>query len=82
VAAVLAMFERYKLIAAQRPKDHIVSNILNFLIGSDVLIHIDQDFDREVMENMKLVDATLDGTVTYEMTITPNFSNLNSMHSF
>jgi hypothetical protein len=41
-----------------------------------------QDFDREVMENMKLVDATLDGTVTYEMTITPNFSNLNSMLSF
>jgi hypothetical protein len=34
------------------------------------------------MENMKLVDATLDGTVTYEMTITPNFSNLNSMHIF
>jgi hypothetical protein len=34
------------------------------------------------MENMKLVDATLDGTVTYEMTITPNFSNLNSMYSF
>jgi acyl-coenzyme A thioesterase 13 len=34
------------------------------------------------MENMKLVDATLDGTVTYEMTITPNFSNLNSMLRF
>jgi hypothetical protein len=26
MAAVRAMFERYKLIAAQRPDDHIVSN--------------------------------------------------------
>jgi hypothetical protein len=34
------------------------------------------------MENMKLIDASLDGTVTYEMTITPNFSNLNSTQSF
>jgi hypothetical protein len=34
------------------------------------------------MENMKLVDASLDGTVTYEMIITPNFSNLNSTQSF
>jgi|TARA_R110002003_G_scaffold2545_3_gene24451 hypothetical protein len=39
-----------------------------------------QDFDREVMENMKLVDARLDGSVVYEMTIAPNFSNLNSTH--
>ncbi|KAF1915570.1 thioesterase family protein-like protein [Ampelomyces quisqualis] len=54
------MFERYKLIAAQRPEDHI-------------------DFDREVMENMKLVDASLDGAVSYEMTIAPNFSNLNNV---
>jgi hypothetical protein len=50
-------------------------------MGSNVLIDINQDFDREVMENMKLVDATLDGTVTYEMTIAPNFSNLNSTYS-
>jgi acyl-coenzyme A thioesterase 13 len=28
MAAVRAMFQKYKLIAAQRPKDHIVSNIL------------------------------------------------------
>jgi acyl-coenzyme A thioesterase 13 len=30
------------------------------------------------MENMKLVDAGMDGSVSYEMTIAPNFSNLNS----
>lgn len=30
------------------------------------------------MENMQIVDAGLDGSVAYEMTITPNFSNLNS----
>ena len=29
------------------------------------------------MEGMELVDAGLDGSVVYEMTITPNFSNLN-----
>ncbi|KAH7386746.1 HotDog domain-containing protein [Phaeosphaeria sp. MPI-PUGE-AT-0046c] len=60
MASVRAMFERYKLIAAQRPEDHI-------------------DFDREVMENMMLVDAGLDGSVAYEMTIAPNFSNLNNV---
>jgi hypothetical protein len=27
---------------------------------------------------MELVDASLDGSVTYEMIIIPNFSNLNS----
>jgi acyl-coenzyme A thioesterase 13 len=41
--------------------------------------NVHQDFDREVMESLKLVDAGIDGSVTYEMTITPNFSNLNSM---
>jgi len=30
MAAVKAMFERYKLIAAQRPKDHIVSAKIPF----------------------------------------------------
>lgn len=30
------------------------------------------------MENMKLVDAGLDGSVSFELTILPNFSNLNS----
>ncbi|KAL5119032.1 hypothetical protein ACEQ8H_002956 [Pleosporales sp. CAS-2024a] len=59
MAAVSAMFERYKLIAAQRPKDH--------------------DFDRDVMESMKLVDAGLDGSVTFEMTMVPSFSNLNNV---
>jgi len=42
-------------------------------------INHDQDFDREVMLNLELVDATLDGTVTYEFFIAPNLSNLNSM---
>ena len=31
------------------------------------------------MLNLELVDATLDGTVTYEFFIAPNLSNLNSM---
>lgn len=30
------------------------------------------------MLNLELVDASLDGTVTYELVIGPNFSNLNS----
>jgi hypothetical protein len=30
------------------------------------------------MLNLELVDASLDGTVTYELYIAPNFSNLNS----
>lgn len=34
------------------------------------------------MENLKLVDAGLDGSVTYDLYITPNFSNLNSMIPF
>lgn len=38
-----------------------------------------QDFDREVMENLKIVDAGMDGSVSYELYISPNFSNLNSM---
>jgi acyl-coenzyme A thioesterase 13 len=29
------------------------------------------------MENLKLVDAGLDGSVVYEFYIAPNFSNLN-----
>jgi hypothetical protein len=28
--------------------------------------------------NLELVDASLDGTVTYELNIAPNLSNLNS----
>jgi acyl-coenzyme A thioesterase 13 len=37
-----------------------------------------EDFDREVMNNLKLVDAGMDGSVVYEMFIAPSFSNLNS----
>jgi acyl-coenzyme A thioesterase 13 len=33
------------------------------------------------MENLKLVDAGLDGSVVYEFYVAPNFSNLNSMYS-
>jgi acyl-coenzyme A thioesterase 13 len=75
MAAVKAMFERYKLIAAQRPKDHIVS--MGITSANRQYLR-DQDFDREVMESMKVVDAGLDGSVAFEMTIGPNFSNLNS----
>ena len=38
-----------------------------------------QDFDREVMDYLKIVDAGLDGSVAYELYMAPNFSNLNSM---
>ncbi|KAF1837908.1 thioesterase family protein-like protein [Decorospora gaudefroyi] len=60
MAAVQALFERYRVLAARRPKDHI-------------------DFDHEVMENLKLVDAGLDGSAVYELYIAPNFSNLNDV---
>ncbi|KAF2730329.1 thioesterase family protein-like protein [Polyplosphaeria fusca] len=58
--AVEAMFARYRLLAAQRPKDHI-------------------DFDRDVMDNLKIVDAGLDGSVEFELYVSPNFSNLNDV---
>jgi hypothetical protein len=29
------------------------------------------------MDNLKIVDASMDGTVTYEFYMAPNFSNLN-----
>ncbi|EMD67618.1 hypothetical protein COCSADRAFT_34417 [Bipolaris sorokiniana ND90Pr] len=60
IAAVRAMFDKYKLLAEKRPKDHI-------------------DFDNQVMNSLELVDATTDGTVTYEMFMAPNFSNLNNV---
>ncbi|KAF1998939.1 thioesterase family protein-like protein [Amniculicola lignicola CBS 123094] len=60
IAAVEAMFERYRLLAAQRPTYHV-------------------DFDREVMENLKIVDAGMDGSVVYDLHISPNFSNLNDV---
>jgi len=47
------------------------------IVCSHVLKHA-QDFDSQVMQNLELVDASLDGTVTYEIFIAPNFSNLNS----
>ncbi|KAF2106749.1 HotDog domain-containing protein [Lophiotrema nucula] len=63
IRSVQAMFERYKLLADRRPKDHIVL----------------QDFDREVMNNLKIVDAGLDGSVQFELYMSPNFSNLNDV---
>ncbi|KAF2181856.1 thioesterase family protein-like protein [Zopfia rhizophila CBS 207.26] len=60
MAAVQAMFDRYKILAAQRPTGHI-------------------DFDNEVMNNLKLIDAGLDGSVVYELFISQNFSNLNDV---
>ncbi|KAH7390539.1 thioesterase family protein-like protein [Pyrenochaeta sp. MPI-SDFR-AT-0127] len=60
IAAVQAMFDRYKVLAARRPQDH-------------------NDFDQEVMENLKIVDAGLDGSVAYELYMAPNFSNLNNV---
>jgi acyl-coenzyme A thioesterase 13 len=74
MGAVRAMFARYKLVAAQRPEGHVV----RMPDPKSIPHSYDQDFDAEVMESMKLVDAGLDGSVVYEMTITPNFSNLNS----
>ncbi|KAJ4302804.1 hypothetical protein N0V90_001695 [Kalmusia sp. IMI 367209] len=58
--AVEACFERYRILAAQRP-EHIV------------------DFDSEVMNNLKIVDAALDGSVDYELHISPHFINLNDV---
>ncbi|KAF2474298.1 thioesterase family protein-like protein [Lindgomyces ingoldianus] len=60
MAAVQAMFDRYQLLAAQRPTDHT-------------------DYDREVMNSLKLVDAGLDGSVIFELCMSPNFSNLNDV---
>ncbi|OJD39085.1 thioesterase family protein [Diplodia corticola] len=58
--AVQALFDRYKLIAAQRPHGHV-------------------DFDSEVMNKMKLVDAGPEGFVQFELTIGNEFSNLNDV---
>ncbi|USP75905.1 uncharacterized protein yc1106_03179 [Curvularia clavata] len=60
MAAVQALFDKYKLLEAKRPEGHA-------------------DFDNEVMNSLELVDATIDGTVTYEMFIKPSFSNLNNV---
>lgn len=58
--AVTAMFDRYKLLAAQRPEDHI-------------------DFDSEVMDKLELITAGPEGSVEYELQISPGFSNLNDV---
>lgn len=77
MAAVRAMFERYKKLAELRPKDHVVRYPIS--IHLPCINVATQDFDRQVMESLELVDAGLDGSVAYEMTIVPNLSNLNSM---
>ena len=74
MAAVTAMFDRYKLLASRRPKDHIVKYDTRRLWHATNDI---QDFDREVMENLKLVDAGLDGSTTFELHMAPSMSNLN-----
>lgn len=38
MAAVRAMFERYKVLAARRPKDHVVSTLQHFA-DTDSSIH-------------------------------------------
>ncbi|KAF2653712.1 thioesterase family protein-like protein [Lophiostoma macrostomum CBS 122681] len=60
MAAVQAMFDRYKLLAAKRPRNHI-------------------DFDREVMDNLRMTNASPDGSVEFELFISPSFSNLNNV---
>jgi hypothetical protein len=37
-----------------------------------------QDFDHEVMSNLRLIDAGPEGSVEYTLYIAPGFSNLNS----
>ncbi|KAJ9663925.1 hypothetical protein H2201_005407 [Coniosporium apollinis] len=37
------------------------------------------DFDHEVMKSVKLIDAGPEGSVVYELLITPSFSNLNDV---
>ncbi|RMZ73295.1 thioesterase family [Pyrenophora seminiperda CCB06] len=60
MAAVRAMFDKYELLEARRPKHHV-------------------DFDRQVMQDLELVDASLDGSVTFELYVALNFSNLNNV---
>jgi len=60
MAAVQSIFDRYRIIAAKRPKHHI-------------------DFDRKVMEAMKLIDAGPEGSVHFELLIDEQFSNLNDV---
>lgn len=60
MASVQALFDRYRLLAAQRPAHHV-------------------DFDHEVMNNMKLVDAGPEGTVVFELFVSERYSNLNDV---
>lgn len=75
MAAVRALFDRYKLIAAKRPPGHVVR--YSSPCGLPWTDHA-EDFDSEVMQSLELVDASPDGTVTYDMFMAPGFSNLNS----
>lgn len=43
-----------------------------------VEVNLTQDFDSEVMNNMKMIDAGPEGSVEYQLYIAPGFSNLNS----
>ena len=78
MAAVGALFAKYKLLAAKRTKGHVVSTTPR---NYAVLGYADsaQDFDSQVMDSLELVDATPDGTVAFDMVMAPSFSNLNSM---
>ncbi|KAF2680595.1 hypothetical protein K458DRAFT_421297 [Lentithecium fluviatile CBS 122367] len=46
---------------------------------ADLRPHDHIDFDREVMNNLKIIDAGLDGSVSYELFMSPSFSNLNDV---
>lgn len=74
-AAVQAMFDRYRLLASKRPDDHVVSGFVYYIAA---MTDESQDFDNEVMNNMKIVDAGPEGSVEYQLFIAPGFSNLNS----
>ncbi|KAK7512391.1 HotDog domain-containing protein [Phyllosticta citriasiana] len=60
------LFDRYELIVAQRPADHVVRLV-------------QADFDRLVMSKLRLLDAALDGFSQYELTVSKEFSNLNDV---
>ncbi|KAF2750403.1 thioesterase family protein-like protein [Sporormia fimetaria CBS 119925] len=58
--AVQAMYDRYNVLAAKRPENHV-------------------DFDRQVMKDLKLIDAGLDGSCTFELHVAPSYGNLNDV---
>lgn len=93
MAACQAMFDRYHALAKERPDHHVVCwNFLyvpapkrrkgemgreEVRLRDKLLIGPTQDFDRQVMKDLKIIDATMDGTVTFELYISPGYSNLN-----